>query len=179
MRSTRGMFGKQVVFKTRAGKPYVAAPPEVDENRVPTAGQVANNDKFRRNSRYAKAAIADAGTKAGYLAAAKRGQSAYNVAFQDAAYAPKVDGIITQGYRGQAGDIIVVQASDDFKVAAVKVAIESPTGELLEHGNAVLEPNGLNWVFTPTMENEQATGSKITATAYDLPGNEGSLEATV
>ena len=40
MRSTRGMVGKQIVFKVRAGKPYVAAPPEVNENRVATPAQL-------------------------------------------------------------------------------------------------------------------------------------------
>jgi hypothetical protein len=29
MRNTRGMVGKQIVFKRRAGRSYVAAPPEV------------------------------------------------------------------------------------------------------------------------------------------------------
>ena len=40
MRNTRGMVGKQIVFKRRAGRSYVAAPPEVNEDRKPTAKQL-------------------------------------------------------------------------------------------------------------------------------------------
>ena len=41
MRSTRGMIGGQIVFKRRAGKGYVSAAPETNENRMPTEKQQA------------------------------------------------------------------------------------------------------------------------------------------
>ncbi|HJU45874.1 MAG TPA: hypothetical protein VJ647_03775, partial [Chitinophagaceae bacterium] len=49
----------------------------------------------------------------------KRGRSAHNVALQDAFNAPEILGIIRQGYQGRIGDIIVVQALDDFRVTGV------------------------------------------------------------
>lgn len=49
MRSTRGMVGGQIVFKSRAGKPYVAAAPEVNENRQPTANQLLAQERFRKS----------------------------------------------------------------------------------------------------------------------------------
>src|SRR5687768_18594281 len=119
MRTTRGMFGKQVVFKKRAGKGYVAAPPEVNENRKPTERQAERQVQFKNSIRYAKAAILIAEVKEAYAAVAKRGQSAFNVAFQDAYNAPQITEIVSRGYRGQVGDLIIVQSFDDFKVNAV------------------------------------------------------------
>lgn len=179
MRSTRGMFGKQVVFKERAGETYVAAPPEVNENRKPTAPQLVMQQRFTKSALYASAAIKDADIKKLYAAAAKRNQSAYNVALRDAFTTPVVEGIITQGYLGQADNIIVAQATDDFMVKAVSIAIHSSANELIESGDAIANIDGLNWTYTVTQANANIAGSVITATAVDLPGNEGSLEVTL
>lgn len=179
MRTTRGMFGKQVVFKKRGGKYYVSAPPETDENRVPTAGQRAVRDRFRRNSVYATAAIQDEGTRALYAAAARRNQSAHNVAFRDASNAPEVLEIEAGGYEGAIGNRIVVEAIDDFTVSVVKVAVYNPSGVLVESGEAVPSAQGLHWTYTATQANASVSGSRIVATAVDLPGNEGLLEITL
>lgn len=75
MRSTRGMFGKQVVFKRRAGKGYLAAPPEVNENHKPTDKQAERQAQFKRSIRFAKSAMLIAKAKEAYAKGAKRGQS--------------------------------------------------------------------------------------------------------
>jgi hypothetical protein len=98
------------------------------------------------------------------------------VAVQDAFHPPVVTGLITQTYKGTIGDAVVVQVSDNFKVAAVKVSIQNAAGELIEDGAAVKNTDGLNWIYTATAANPNLPGTKITATATDLPGNEGSLE---
>lgn len=179
MKSTRGMFGKQVVFKKRDGKFYVAAPPEVDENRKPTARQLLAQERFKACSEYAVEATEDPVTKAAYLAKAKRGLSAYNVAFSDAYNAPKVKSIITQAYQGQIGNVIVVQAKDDFKVASVQVAIYTMDNELVEQGAAVPDAKGKSWIYTATEDHIALEGSVIKATAKDIPGNEGSKTVTL
>lgn len=179
MRNTRGMFGKQVVFKERAGETFVSAPPEVDENRQPTAKQLTIQERFKNSIAYAKAAIQNAVTKAAYLLVAKRNQSAYNIAFRDGFNVPKVSGIISQGYQGRIGDVIVVQAKDDFKVTGVQVAIYTMDNELVEQGAAVPDASGLSWIYTATEDHIALDGSTIKATAKDVPGNEGSLELTL
>jgi hypothetical protein len=179
MRSTRGMVGKQIVFKKRAGKPYVAAPPDINENRKATPGQQAVRERFKTAIAYAAAAIKDPAVKQAYADRAKRGQSPHNVAFQDAFLPPVVQGIITQGYHGQVGDVIVVHAMDDFKVNAVRIAIHNADGELIEEGAAVEDAGGLSWSYAVTQANANVAGSKITATAIDIPENEGSLEVTL
>ena len=176
MKSTRGMFGKQVVFKEKAGEAYVSAPPKVDKNRKPTDSQSVVRKKFRISTAYANAVVKNADLKKEYAAKAKRGRSAHNVALQDAFNAPEILGIIRQGYQGRIGDIIVVQALDDFRVTGVQVAIYTMDNELVEQGAAVLDANGLNWIYTATEDHIALEGSTIKATAKDLPGNEGSLE---
>jgi hypothetical protein len=178
MKTTSGMFGKQVVFKERAGESYVSAPPQVNENREPTDKQVEGQQRFRESIEYASDAIKDPVLKKGYQAKAKRSQSAQNVAFQDAYHAPVVHEIVGAGYRGQVGDVITVVAEDDFKVTAVKVSIYDADGELLEEGNAIAGKK-FNWMYTVTQPNANVAGSTIKAIAFDLPGNEGTLQVTV
>ena len=133
MRSTHGMFGKQIVFKRRAGRSYVAAPPEVNENRKATLKQLAVQQRFKTSIAYAKAALTSIELKEAYDKVALRGQSAFNVAFKDAFNAPEIVGIVAEGYQGVAGNVIVVHAKDDFKVNAVKVSIRNSADELISN----------------------------------------------
>jgi hypothetical protein len=178
MRSTRGMVGGQIVFKRRAGKSYVAAAPEVNENRLPTTAQQAVQEKFAKSVAYAKLAIQEPTVKAAYKAKALRNQSAFNVAFSDAQNAPIVTALITDGYTGAVGNTIVVRADDDFKVSSVKVSIRNSNDEEIEEGAAVLNAGDL-WLYTTTQANPNLSGTKIKATAFDMPENEGFLEATL
>lgn len=179
MHNTRGLFNKQVVFKERAGKVYVAGPPNTKDNRKPTASQQLVRDRFKDASDFAKMALQDADLNLAYSKAANKFQSAYNVAMKDAFNAPVVTEIFTVGYRGVAGDSIVIQAKDDFKVNEVKVSIFNSLGELIEHGEAVLMSGRRSWNYTVTQANSTLPGTKIKATAYDIPENEGSLEVTL
>ena len=179
MRTTRGMFGKQVVFKRRAGKGYVAAPPETDENRKPTPPQVEVQNLFTRATAFGKSVLRIPELKAAYKAVANRFQSAYNMAVKDAFNAPEVTTIFANGYRGVIGDSIIVQATDDFKVNTVLVSIFNAENELLEEGAAIAMADGKSWEYVATLDNPQLAGTKIKASAFDIPENEGSLEVTL
>jgi hypothetical protein len=179
MSGVRGMIGGQIVFKQRAGKAYVSAPPDVDESRKPTPAQAVIRQRFKKAITYANAAVKDAALKKMYFAAAKRGQSAHNVAFLDAFHPPEIITMITQGYRGSVGDIIVVIARDDFKVAAVTVSIYSAVGELIETGAAVANRDGLSWQYVCTKQYTATAGCKMIAAATDLSGNEGVMEVAL
>jgi hypothetical protein len=179
MRSTRGMVGGQIVFKRRAGKGYVSAPPEVNENRKPTENQEAAQSKFRRSTQYSALAMKSPELKKAYQKAALRGQSPQNVAFQDAYFAPVILGLLTQGYTGAVGNIIIVHAHDNFKVNSVKVSIYNADDELIEEGAASANEDGLSWTYITTQVNANLPGTKIKASAFDIPENEGSLEVTL
>jgi hypothetical protein len=179
MKGTRGMIGKQIVFKIRKGKQFVAAPPTVKENHKPTPHQLAAQDRFKFASEYANEAIKDVDLKAGYQKVASKRQSAQNMAFKDAYNPPEILNIITQGYTGAAGNLIIVHAVDDFKVTSVNVSILNKSGEIIESGNAVSDKHGVVWVYTVTVSNSNIKGCKIVATACDLPGNEDVLESSL
>jgi hypothetical protein len=179
MKGTRGMFGKQIVFKVRKGKQVLAAPPNVDEDRIPTPNQQSAQDRFKFSSEYANEAIKDADLKADYQKVAGKRQSAQNMAFKDAYNPPEVMEIITKGYTGAVGNIIVVHAEDDFKVSEVYVSIHDSSGKLIEKGKAISNKHRVVWVYTVTTSNPNIEGCKIVATAFDLPKNDDTLEVTV
>lgn len=179
MEGVTGMFGGQVVFKKRAGTRYVSAPPFVKENRKATPNQLRAQERFKRSVEYSKEADAIPELKKAYKAVAGRGQSARNIAYLDAYHAPVVLGIIAQGYIGQPGNIIVVAAQDNFKVNAVTVMIRNEADELIEQGNATANPDGVTWSYIVSKHNTNFRGSVVKATAFDIPGNEGSMEVVV
>lgn len=92
---------------------------------------------------------------------------------------PVVNSIRPDAYTGVAGSTITVRAVDDFRVTGVHVEIFSANGTLLEKGNAILQTNGLDWIYTATQANAALTGSKINAIATDVPGNTGTLAITL
>ena len=73
----------------------------------------------------------------------------------------------------------MVHATDDFKVNVVKVAIRNSADELIEEGAATANADGLSWSYVVQLPNPDVTGTKIKATAFDIPENEGSLEVTL
>jgi hypothetical protein len=177
MMNIRGMIGEQLVVKERKGVPYVCAPPTRDENRKPTKNQAADQNSFGKAVAYAQSAIKNPDIKRDYKAVATGGQSAFNVAIKDARYPPQVTAITSRGYSGNSGDIIFIQATDNFRVTAVTVAIFSSEGEIIEEGNAAYD--GSIWLYHVSRKNEKIEGSRIIAKAFDLPGNEGSLEVNM
>lgn len=104
-------------------------------------------------------------------AAAKPGQSAYNVAVADFFRAPDIEEVDLTAYGGQVGDVIRIKATDDFKVQQVSVRIKNADASLIEEGQAVADPDGRSWIYTATAVNESLTGDKITVTATDRPQN--------
>jgi hypothetical protein len=156
-----GMINKQIVL--------------TDRKRKPTAGQHINREKMKSCNEYAIEAMENAEVKKAYRAAAKGGQTAVNVAFSDAWHAPVVHDIIANGYKGNAGDTILVEATDNFKVSAVKVSIFDREGILVEEGQAT--PRSSMWMYVTQRDHDHA--ARIVATAFDLPGNKGVMEVLV
>lgn len=176
MKGTRGMIGKQVVFKVRKGKQVISAPPDVKENRKPTPNQKSAQERFKFSCEYANNAILNENLKAAYQKVANKRQSAQNMAHKDAYYPPQVHNIISQGYTGAVGNIIVVHAVDDFRVTRVHIEIFNSNNKLIEKGEATSDKHGVLWVYTTTVANDNVAGCILRATAFDLPKNEAMLE---
>ena len=170
------LITRQKVIKKRNGKIYLANKPRIRKDRVPTRNQRLVQEKSKRCTLYAQRANKDEETRRKYKAMAEEHQTAYNVAFRDAYHTPEVNSIITEGYKGNAGDIIVVEATDDFKVAGLTVEIRDPGDKLIERGGAGINTGELNWIYTVKCQNDKLAGTSIKVTAIDLPGNEGTME---
>ncbi len=173
-----GTFAGIGTFHKRGRKTFrrkIPAKPSVTD----TKEQLAIKKRFAEYIKYAKAAIKDPEIKAAYARAAKPGRTAFNRAVTDASHPPKIGKIDTANYRGQPGDHLLVEATDDFKVTAVQICIHHANGRLIEQGEAIMQINTVDWLYAVMVANEPFAGSKITATATDLPGNKTSLIVTL
>src|SRR5450432_2246246 len=178
---TKGFFGsldKTLTFRQRAGFTIISKKRR-GSSSAPSDGMLAVRTKFLSAVAYASKAIKNAVTKALYNSAATGMQSAFNVATADAYNPPVVNSIAADKYHGAVGDHITVDATDDFKVNSVSVAIHDAAGNLIEQGVAVLQTETADWLYTATVVNAAPAGCKVSATATDLPGNTGSLVITL
>ncbi len=173
-----GTIDRTLTFRQRAGKTFVGKLRRATSN-PPSAKALSVRAKFKASIAYATKAIQNLVTKALYQAGVIGGQSAFNVAMADAFKAPVVNSITADTYHGAVGDTITVDATDDFKVESVSVSIHNAAGVLVEQGNAVLQSDKPGWLYTATVANPATSGSKIDATATDMPGNTGTLEITL
>jgi hypothetical protein len=173
-----GRFGKMFSFRQLFGRTLATRRPG-KRTGPGTSEQEQIKSRFKEGTIYGKGVIADPIKRALYGDLADTGISAYNRSIRDFMKPPVVASIDTTNYHGDATDTIKIRATDDFQVAVVKVSIHTAAGELVEEGNAVAEANGADWLYSVSGENEAAVGSKIKATAIDLPGNISSLEVTV
>jgi len=180
--ATEGLSGQvgNLVFRRRKsdGKVFVARQPAAFEGD-PSDAQKAVHSKFQQAIIYGKTAVADPTTKALYAQKASAGQSAFNVAVADFFNAPNIQEIDVSAYNGQLGSTIRVRATDDFTVESVIVHIVNGDGSLVEVGNAILQANGVDWLFAATKINESIAGDKITVTVTDIPHNNTVQEKTL
>jgi hypothetical protein len=86
---------------------------------------------------------------------------------------PVVQMIDTSEYHGPAGQVIKVQADDDFEVTGVHLAVLDGENAVIFQGPAVLT-NGL-WQLAASVGIAVGETVTIQATATDRPGHTGTL----
>lgn len=178
VKGASGKFGRQIVFSQRAGKTIMSKPPL--RTAPPTQKQKEQQTKFARAAAYAKNALLDPTLKEAYTTEAKKRQdvSPYNMAMTDYLRPPQITHVDYSAYSGDAsGEKIFIEAADAFKITTLKVKITAANSSTLEEGNATMV-NG-KWQYTTTATNTTLTGSKITLTATDRPGNTTTKEITL
>ncbi len=165
-----GKLGGLIVFRNRGGRTIVATAPK-NKSQHWTEAQLQHRNRFQEAVLYAKGATADPELKASYQAAAKEGQTAYNVAVADFLNAPSINEIDVSNYNGQPGSYIQLRAVDDFEVKEVTVSIQNADGTEVESGAAVFQEGSIWWRYTATAANESLEGDKIIIRVSDTPGN--------
>lgn len=172
LRASSGSIGKIMTITKKKSGTMLIGKHRGSSSVPPSEKQLVIQSKFKEAIIYGKAVMADPVLKAAYAAAVKGDQTAYNLAVRDAFKAPEITQIRTDAYSGVIGSSVSVRAVDDFKVTGVRVAIYSSIGDLIEQGDAVLQANGLDWVYTATVANGDVKGCRVRGIAKDMPGNE-------
>lgn len=179
LKASSGSIGKiMTITKKKSGAMQIGKH-RGSSSVPPTDKQLEIQSKFKEAIIYGKAVMADPALKALYAAAVKGDQTAYNLAVRDAFKAPEITLIRTDLYSGLIGSTILVRAVDDFKVTSVRVAIYSNAGDLIEQGDAVLQQNGLDWLYMVTVVNNAVQGCRVRGVAKDTPGNETAYDVEV
>lgn len=177
------MYGKsgrvgQLVFRQLHGETIVQAA-EQGSRKPRSAAQRAQAERTARARQYGKAQFDDPVAKALYAARiTKNCTSAYTVAVQDYLRPPAITALDASSYRGQAGDAIRVQATDDFGVVSVQVRLLAPGGALLEAGAAAPQADG-SWLYLATCSGPGIPGTVVETEARDRPGNVATQRQTL
>lgn len=150
LRKASGTFAKEFVLRQRNGKTVMCKLPKPYPPK--TATQLANQERFKKANNFAKAAIKDPEKKAHYKAIAKRGQTAFNAAFQDAYHKPEVEVTVKD-------QKIIVKVKAKHRVESVKV------------GDKFVAQKNEQW------EQEiKQPGELVKVMVYDVAGNICSVE---
>ncbi len=181
LKGASGMLGDVVVFREIRGTLIMANRP-----KKPKGPQTEQQKQFRmrflRAVQYAKKQVANPVMKAEYATGVTLKKFApYVVAVTDYLTPPEIHEVTTSGYTGVVGDAILVRATDDFKVVGVHVSVVAPQGNLIEFGEAILQPDTYDdWRYSITVENGPVPpGTTIVVTARDLAGNVTTAEAVM
>jgi hypothetical protein len=165
-----GRSGEMVFRRTRTGI-VIARRPDTRERNASSAQQ-AQRERFALAADYARRVLTDPWQRKIYeRIAAERNRRVDKLLMSDFLTPPVVEEIGVSGFRGHAGDVVRVLASDDIAVTSVEVAIETASGAPVEKGSAA-NIHGV-WCYTARVAAPAGEATVIRATARDRPGNEG------
>jgi hypothetical protein len=169
----RGKVGGLIFSKRADGRIVVRAAPGAVA--APSEAQLANRNRFGRGSAYVRGLKAQPEAYAIYKHAGKqRRKRACDLAVADALKPPELRDIDVSGYTGKAGEIIRMEAVDDFEVASITVVIADINGVVLEQGVAARDSKDARparWLYVTTAELPAGELAIVHVSASDHPGN--------
>jgi hypothetical protein len=166
VRGLSGKLGGQVVFRNlRDGSTVVCVPPDFSK-RVLSKDQKAHHAKFKEAAAYARDAAKSQPIYAELAVGTMK--NAYNIALSDWFHAPKIQRVDLAGGTPSTSLRIRIHATDNVKVAGVKVIIRSEAGLVLEQGEA-LPAEEAWWSYAPQIVLEGKFQVEIRVS--DLAGN--------
>jgi len=167
-----GKFGDQYVLRRKNGKSLMTKLPE--KSKLPmTEAQKRVKANFRAASAFAREKLSEPVMRAAYLKKGNGVRSAYNVAMSDFFNPPVINLINVSFYNGHAGDVIMVEAVDDFRVERVILTLSDENNNVLETGDCIHTGDGPEWVYTLKQDQQPVTGQQIKVVAFDLPNHPG------
>jgi hypothetical protein len=159
----RGVSGKlrgMVIRQMRDGSIRLSAPPDFSKRQFSNA-QKDQQKRFKQVAAYARQAAQLQPVYAELAGSTMK--TAYNIALSDWFNPPVIHWIERRG------ETIRVEASDNVRVAKVRVKILDEKGEVVEEGDAIQRDPEIRpeqWEYASNTE-----GHTILAEAWDLAGN--------
>lgn len=171
------MMSDSVIRTIWHGREVFSKKPPPPKRKRNSPMQQESIDRFRGAHAYADRVLQSEEKSALYAKGINpKRTSAHTVAFQDYLNPPVIHYISVYKFKGRAGDVITVKATDDFRVEAVAIEVFDGKGNLLEKGNAErYKRKPFIWKYKTTVANENFDGSVIVATATDLAGNDTAM----
>jgi hypothetical protein len=178
LKGASGMLGDTMFYRTINGQIQMANKPKKRKFFSPRQREI--QAEFFKARNYAKRQLLNPDFRKLYeTGVTLKKKSAYLVAMSDYLNAPEIDMVDTLSYKGNVGDVIEVEARDDFMVTAVKISITDGDGNLLEEGDARQAEIKEVWSYKATVANLAVKGSVVKAIAFDRPGNSTPLEVVL
>jgi hypothetical protein len=170
-----GVVGDLVFAKQKSGKIIVRKRPV--RKAAKRKGEVANQQGFTSAVAYAKKVWAeDPDLQARYnAAAAVQGRQGFHLAKADYLKPPVVREIDLAEYTGCPGEIIRIEAVDNFEVKSVQVKIRNLDESPIEHGQAEREKD--RWIYEARSAVPAGKTVVIEITATDYAGRTGARQA--
>jgi hypothetical protein len=137
-----------------------------------TPGELITQSHFTQAVAYVRAVGHKPEEYAVYQTAAiLRTKRACDLAHADFRCPPALTDIDLSAYTGRIGEIIRVQAVDDFEVLRVLVTITGLEGTLLEHGDATLDRQSSKWEYVTQVAVPPGQTLAVHVAVSDRPGN--------
>jgi hypothetical protein len=167
-RLTKGFSGKigdDIIFRQIRNRTFFSKYPK--KSFVATPAMKAARDRFREAVYFAQRVLQDPALREEYARRAKEAKlrNAYSAAIKDFLTKLKIAEVYTDSYKGKAGDAILVEAVDDFKVHQVTVTLQGGNGSVIESGDAVRIKGG--WYYKAKQANATRAGTKVIIQARD------------
>jgi DNA-binding beta-propeller fold protein YncE len=175
-----GLLGERITVRKSNNRVVVTNQPKRKKAKLTTALRVQRKN-FKMASLWAIGQAEDPESRELYAKGVRgKHESPYTVALADYMNSPEVDSIDTGKYKGTIGDVLNIKAFDEFEVTKVEVKIVDAKGNVVEQGEASADPTfRLWWQYKAVAANPSRAGTKITAIAYDRPGNTGTKEVVL
>ncbi len=173
-----GIFGNEVVLKSRKGLSTMTIPAKVAE-KEPTTVQNNVRDKFILASKYAKNVLKNPDLLAAYGPKRENERSMYHMVMTNFLKRPVVVQINSDRYHGNPGDLISVSAYDDVRVTGVTLEIIDPDNKVVEQGSCTFNPVTSNYDYHATCQGTSGGGLRLRASVFNIPDHMGTLEVII
>ena len=178
--SISGKLGDDIYRRNRDGTVSICRKPRLDPHRLPTSAQAECRARFKAATAQYRLLRRDPEKLAAYRFLLKRRGSLsrlHAVIIADILRPPTITALDLGAYHGRPGEPIRVTATESVAVACLSLSIlDLDTRRLIETAEKSFSGTDLapavSWRYTTTVNIPAGHKARVTATAFDLAGNQ-------